>query len=255
MMPAVTPATISPPGAAVVVALDRKNKQMDAAERRQALTKTQLFQALQPADLDAILARAMVRRAPRGEVIRRRGDPGSGMVIIVSGRVRISLVSEDGREVTLTVLGPGEVLGEMTLLDGGECSADATAQEDSVLLTLERTQFLGLLRSNSDLCLHLMSVLCQRLRRSNAALEDMALLDLSTRLGRLLLRLCGDYGVACRGGTRIEVKLSQKDLSSLAGASREKVNRQLRQWEQEGILGKDNGRLLVIRPQALAPLD
>jgi CRP-like cAMP-binding protein len=228
---------------------------MDAAERRQALAKTQLFQALQPADLDAILARAMVRRVLRGEVIRRRGDPGSGMVIIVSGRVRISLVSEDGREVTLTVLGPGEVLGEMTLLDGGEVSADATAQEDCVLLALERTQFLRLLRANSDLCLHLMSVLCQRLRRSNTALEDMALLDLSTRLGRLLLRLCEDYGVASPKGTRIEVKLSQKDLSSLAGASREKVNKQLRQWEQEGILGKDNGRMLVIKPQALAPLD
>jgi CRP/FNR family cyclic AMP-dependent transcriptional regulator len=228
---------------------------MDAAERRQALSKTQLFKALQPADLDAILARAMVRRVLRGEVIRRRGDPGSGMAIIVSGRVRISLVSEDGREVTLTVLGPGEVLGEMTLLDGGECSADATAQEDCVLLALERTQFQRLLRSNSELCLHLMAVLCQRLRRSNAALEDMALLDLSTRLGRLLLRLCGDYGVASPGGTRIEVKLSQKDLSSLAGASREKVNRQLRQWESEGILGKDGGRLLIMRPEALAPLD
>jgi CRP/FNR family cyclic AMP-dependent transcriptional regulator len=228
---------------------------MDSAERRQALAKTQLFQALQPADLDAILARAMVKRVLRGEMIRRRGDPGTGMVIIVSGRVRISLVSEDGREVTLTVLGPGEVLGEMTLLDGGECSADATAQEDCVLLALERTQFLRLLRANSDLCLHLMSVLCQRLRRSNAALEDMALLDLSTRLGRLLLRLCNDYGAASPNGTRIEVKLSQKDLSSLAGASREKVNKQLRQWEQEGIIGKDNGRLLVMKPNALAPLD
>ncbi len=228
---------------------------MDAAERRQALSKTQLFKALQPADLDAVLARAVVRRVRRGEVIRRRGDPGSGMAIIVSGRVRISLVSEDGREVTLTVLGPGEVLGEMTLLDGGECSADATAQEDCVLLALERTQFLRLLRSNSELCLHLMEVLCQRLRRSNAALEDMALLDLSTRLGRLLLRLCGDYGVASPGGTRIEVKLSQKDLSSLAGASREKVNRQLRQWELDGIVGKDGGRLLIMKPEALAPLD
>jgi CRP-like cAMP-binding protein len=177
------------------------------------------------------------------------------MVVIVSGRVRISLVSEDGREVTLTMLGPGEVLGEMTLLDGGECSADATAQEDCVLLTIERTQFLRLLRSNSDLCLHLLAVLFQRLRRANAALEDMALLDLPTRLGRLLLRLSGDYGVTGPRGTRIEVKLSQKDLSSLAGASREKVNRQLRQWEDEGIIGKDGGRLLIMKPQALAPLD
>lgn len=143
----------------------------------------------------------------------------------------------------------------MTLLDGGECSADATAQEDCVLLMIERTQFLRLLQSNSGLCLQLMSILFQRLRRANVALEDMALLDLPTRLGRLLLRLSGDYGLATPRGTRIEVKLSQKDLSNLAGASREKVNRQLRQWEQEGIIGKDNGRLLILRPQALAPLD
>ncbi len=228
---------------------------LDATARRQALARTQIFQSLPPAEIDAILARAMTRRIVRGEVIRRRGDPGTGMVVIVSGRVRISLVSEDGREVTLTMLGPGEVLGEMTLLDGGESSADATAQEDCVLLMIERTQFLRLLRANSDLCLHLLAVLNRRLRETNAALEDMALLDLPTRLGRLLLRLSGNHGVAGPKGTRIEIKLSQKDLSNLTGASREKVNRQLRQWEEAGIIGKDGGRLLIMKPQALAPLD
>jgi CRP/FNR family cyclic AMP-dependent transcriptional regulator len=228
---------------------------MDAAARRGALTRTQIFQSLQPAELEAVLARATLRRIARGEIIRRRGDPGTGMVIIVSGQARISLVSEEGREVTLTMLGPGEVLGEMTLLDGGECSADVTAHENCVLLMIERMQFLRLLQSNSELCLQLMSVLFQRLRRANVALEDMALLDLSMRLGRLLLRLSGDYGIVTPRGRRIEVKLSQKDLSSLAGASREKVNRQLRQWEQDGIIGKDNGRLLILKPQALAPLD
>ena len=228
---------------------------MDAATRRQALTKARIFQSLEPDAIDAILARAVVRRAERGEIIRRRGDPGTGMVIIVNGRVRISLVSEDGREVTLTMLGPGEVLGEMSLLDGSECSADATALDDCTLLAIDRTQFLRLLKSNSELCLQLMAVLFQRLRRANAALEDMALLDLSTRLGRLLMRLAGDYGIPGPNGTRIELKMSQKDLSSLAGASREKVNRQLRQWEDEGIIGKDNGRIVILRPEALAPLD
>ena len=120
---------------------------------------------------------------------------------------------------------------------------------------IDRMQFLRLLQSNNEICLQLMSMLFQRLRRANVALEDMALLDLPTRLGRLLLRLSGDYGIVTPRGMRIEVKLSQKDLSSLAGASREKVNRQLRQWEQDGIIGKDNGRLLILKPHALAPLD
>jgi CRP/FNR family cyclic AMP-dependent transcriptional regulator len=226
-------------------------KTMDAAARRAALARTQLFQSLEAADLDAVLARVVVRRTSRGEIIMRRGDPNAGMVVIVSGRVRISVVSEEGKEITLTVLGPGDVLGEMSLLDGEECSADATAQEDCVLLVVDRNQFLRLLRSNSELCLHLMAMLTRRLRRSNTALEDIALLDLPTRLGRLLTRLASEYGVPARTGTRIEVRLSQKDISTLVGASREKVNKQLRQWEDEGVLGKDNGRLVVLNAQAL----
>ena len=226
----------------------------DANARRAALARTQIFQALQPADIDLILTRATVRRVARGAAVLRRGDPSGGMVVIISGRVRVSVVSEDGKEVTLSVLGAGEVLGEMSLLDGDPCSADVTAQEDCVLLVIERGQFLNLLRSNGALCLQLMTLLTRRLRRANTALEDMALLDLPARLGRLLARLASDYGVPVRSGTRIEVKLSQKDLSTLVGASREKVNKQIRQWEEDGVLGKDSGRMVVVDSRALAPL-
>ena len=137
------------------------------------------------------------------------------MIVVMAGRVRVSVVSEDGKEITLTVLGHGEVLGEMSLLDGEASSADVTAQEDCVLLVIERSQFLDLLRNNSGLCLQLMTLLTRRLRQTNAALEDMALLDLPTRFGRLLTRLAKDYGIPVRTGTRIEVKLSQKDLSTI----------------------------------------
>jgi CRP-like cAMP-binding protein len=227
-------------------------KVADAAERRAILTRSQLFQALQPEEIDAVLARATVRRVGKGETILMRGDPGTGMLVILGGRVRVSVVSEDGKEVTLGVLGTGEVLGEMSLLDGEECSADASAIEDCVLLFIDRVQFFRLLRASSDMCLRLLSVITRRLRRSNAALEDMALLDLPARLGRLLLRLSHDYGAATAVGTRIEVKLSQKDLSTLVGGSREKVNRQLREWEDEGIIGKDTGHIVVRKPDLLA---
>ena len=228
---------------------------VDMAARRAALAKSQLFGALEPAELDAVLAQAAVRRMARNAVILRQGDASTGALIVVAGRVRVSTMAPDGREVTLGVLGPGDVLGEMALLDGGEVSADATALEDCVLLAIERGRFLRLLRGSSDLCLRLMAVLCRRLRRSNAALEDMALLDLPTRLGRLLLRLAHDYGTPAALGTRIEVRLSQKDISSIVGGSREKVNRQLRLWEESGVLGKDSGRMVVLRPEALAAPD
>jgi CRP/FNR family transcriptional regulator, cyclic AMP receptor protein len=97
-------------------------------------------------------------------------------------------------------------------------------------------------------------MLTKRLRRANSALEDMALLDLPTRLGRLLARLASDYGVPVRSGTRIEVRLSQKDLSTLVGASREKVNKQIRQWEEEGVLSKDSGRMVIADARALPSL-
>ena len=229
-------------------------KTLDANARRNALSRTQIFQSLPATEIDAIAARAAMRRVGRNEVILRRGDPNGGMVVIMSGRVRISVVSEDGKEATLSVLGAGEVLGEMSLLDGEPCSADVTAQEDCVLLVIERGQFLAILRANSGLCLHLMTLLTRRLRRANSALEDMALLDLPTRLGRLLARLASDYGVPVRTGTRIEVRLSQKDLSTLVGASREKVNKQIRQWEEEGALSRDSGRMVIADARALLAL-
>lgn len=226
---------------------------VDVAARRAALARSALFQVLEPAEIDSVLAQAAVRRVARNELILRRGDPSSGANIVVSGRVRIGTISEDGREVALGVLGPGDVLGEMSVLDGEEVSADVTALEDCVLLFIERARFLRLLRANSDMCLRLMAVLCKRLRRSNAALEDLALLDLSARLARLLLRLAQDYGApATPRGVRIEVKLSQKDLGTLVGSSREKVNKQLREWEMEGVVGKDQGRMVILRRDALA---
>jgi CRP/FNR family cyclic AMP-dependent transcriptional regulator len=230
-------------------------KIMDASARRAILGRAQIFQGLSPADLDAVVAHVVVRRFGRSETILHRGDPSAGMFVIAAGRVRISLVSEDGKEVTLGILGPGEVMGEMSLLDGGECSADAIAQEDCVMLVIERAQFLRLLRPNAELCLHLLAMLSKRLRRANAALEEMALFDLPARLGRLLLRLAGDYGQVDGTGTRIELKLSQKDLSTLVGGSREKVNKQLRRWEMDGVLAKEGSRLVILQPEALAPPD
>lgn len=227
---------------------------MDAAARREALRLTELFRSLAPAAFDAVLERATTRQVARDQMILRRGDRNAGMVVIVTGMVRICVVSDEGKEVTLAVMGPGEVLGEMSLLDGQPCSADAIAQEDCTLLVLERSQFLRVLRTDFDVCLQMMVVLTHRLRRMNATLEDMASLDLPTRLGRLLARLASDYGVQVQTGTRIGVKLSQKDLGALVGASREKVNKQLRLWEDQGILGKDAGRMVIVNPQGLPSL-
>ena len=226
----------------------------DIATRRAILSRSQLFQRMTSAELDSIVGCAALRRVPRGESILHQGAPSPGMFVIAAGRVRVGLVSEDGKEITLGVLGPGEALGEMSLLDGEDCSADASAQEECVLLVIERAQFHRVLRDNTALLMRLLAILSARLRRSNTALLDMARLDLPTRLGRVLLRLAQEYGHKCAAGTRIALKMSQKDVSALVGASREKVNKQLRRWEQAGILGRDGGCMVIVQSEALAQL-
>lgn len=230
----------------------RQSPAADLLARREALRATEFFRVLTQDEQEAVLTRSLTQRFPRNAVIFRRGDQGSGMLVVLQGRVRISVLSPEGQEVSLGVLGPGEVVGEMALLDGGTRSADVCAVDECVVLTIQRSHFLPLLQGNANLCLRLIEVLCARLRRSNLSVEEIATLDLSARLGRLLLRLGQNFGTRVGGGFRIDLKLSQKDLSTLIAGSREKVNRQLRLWEQDGVVATENGYLVIRRPDALA---
>ena len=162
--------------------------------KRAALLVSPLFQAMKPLELDEILKFASERRYRRGQMILQRGDDGSSMMAVLRGRVRISFFSGEGKEVTLNVVNPGEIFGEMALLDGQPRSADATAIEETLLLVVERGQFMRFLRQNDDLYLRLLAVLCERLRQTSMALEDLALFDLPVRLARVLLKLAEDYG-------------------------------------------------------------
>jgi CRP/FNR family transcriptional regulator, cyclic AMP receptor protein len=222
--------------------------------KRAALLASPLFQAMQPAELDEILKFASERRVRRGQTIMQRGDEGSSLMAVLRGRVRISSFSSDGKEVTLNVINPGEIFGEIALLDGEPRSADATAIEDTSLLVVERRHFLPFLRQNEDLFLRLLAVLCSRLRRTSMALEEIALFDLPIRLARVLLKLGDDYGRPNNVGTRIELKLSQRDLSNLVASSRESVNKQLRTWRESGVVDMDEGFLVLRRPAELKRL-
>lgn len=209
---------------------------------------------MQPAELDEILNFATERRVRRGQTIFQRGDNGSSMMAVLRGRIRISSVSGDGKEVTLNVINPGEIFGEIALLDGEPRSADATAIEDTTLLVVERRLFLPFLRRNEDLPLRLIAVLCSRIRRTSTALEEIALFDLPVRLARVLLKLADDYGRPNTTGTRIDLKLSQRDLSNLVASSRESVNKQLRTWRENGTVDLEDGFIVLRRPTALQRL-
>ncbi len=229
-------------------------RQLDPKVKRDLLHRTPLFAALRAAELDELLAFTTERRFSRDSSVFQRGEAGGSLLVLVQGRLRIGAVSVDGKEVTIGMVEPGGVVGELALLDAKPRSADVTAMEDSTVVVVERRDFLPFLTRNPDLLLRLLALLCERLRRTNMALEEVALLNLPARLARVLVQLGQDYGAAEANGTRIRLKLSQKDLSALVATTRESVNKQLRQWRADGVLDEADGHIVIRRLEALRGL-
>jgi len=225
-----------------------------AAMRRDALLGSPFFQHLKPAELYELIEQSHELRAPRATVIFSKGDAGSSMMAVLAGHIRVGSVSREGREVTLNIMGPGEIFGEIALLDGRPRSLDAVAAEDSTLMVIERARFLPFLLRHEGLVERLLVVLCDRLRKTSIALEEIALFDVEARLARLLVKLAEEYGRPHEGGIRITLKLSQTDLATQIAASREGVNRQMRSWKVKGVVGTQAGHLVLHDVAALREL-
>jgi CRP/FNR family cyclic AMP-dependent transcriptional regulator len=223
-----------------------------ASERARVLDRTWLFHALPPSERERLLGRMPRRRYADGQMIFGRGDPGSSLMLVVEGRVRIGITARDGREVMLDVVEPGELFGELALLDGRPRSADATALGDCVVLSLERRDVLGILRSSPEAAIRLYEIVCGRVRAANDRLESVALLTVEARLARLLLELAHrDSNV---GGSRVDRSLTQSDLARLIGSSRQTVNQQLFRWASERIVTRDGTALLIHSRERLLEL-
>ena len=175
----------------------------EAAGRRALLAQHFLLAQLDEAALDTLLAVASERSFTNGQVIFQKGDPGTSMMAVLGGRVRISAYSEDGREIILNMVDPGQLFGEIALLDGKERSADATAMGKTQLLILDRRDFLPFLERNPKIAVQLIEVLCDRVRRTSEMVESIAFLDFGARLARLLLQMAENYGKETESGLLI----------------------------------------------------
>ena len=217
-------------------------------EIEQALRASFLFPLLEPPERDRFIAAARPRSWRAGASIFVMDDPGSSMMLVRTGTVRISYPTPEGRSFLLAELAPGAVFGEIAMLDGGARSADATAATDCTLLAFERRDFLPLLEHNWRLAEAVLGVICARLRRADAHIADLAFSDLPGRLARILL----DRARPGPAGGPPLVTDAQGALAGMVGGSRETVNRCLRKWQKDGLIAVAGGRILLADPERLA---
>ena len=205
------------------------------------------FSALAPGDVFKFLARTHCRSVASGRTIFRKDDPGDGLYGVLAGNVAFTIGSRDGKDLILNVLGPGEFFGEIALLDGGGRSATALARSACRLLFIPRSEFLSFFAERSDAMMQIIALLCARLRRSTDYIADSTFLGFSLRLAKQLIVMLGEAGPAPHTALRI----SQAELASMLGVSRERVNRQLVAWANSGILDQRRGRVVVRDRRAL----
>ena len=200
----------------------------------------------------ALLVRGRRRNFRKGEVIFARGDVGDWALLIESGLVEISVISLNGRKSVLNHMEPGEILGEIALLDGRSRSAEAVAVDEVSGILVRRDAFVAALRRNVDACFSIIDTLCSRARNASEMFELQSLTSGNARLARCLLRVARKWGEEqADGSIRIGQSLSQTDLGELAGIARENVNRHLQAWAQEGLVRFDKGVITLLEPEVL----
>jgi CRP/FNR family transcriptional regulator, cyclic AMP receptor protein len=217
-------------------------------DKRAILQNHPLFGALGSGLIDQLSAHAATKRIKRGTTIFSKGDHGSCLYAVCSGQVKITVPSGEGKDAVFNLIGPGQIFGEIALLDGGQRTADAVAARDSELLIIDRRDFIPLVQREPEIAIKLIEILCSRLRHTSEQVEDVIFLDLPARLAKALLRLAGT-------DTRNhKVAITQSELGQIIGVSREATNRQLRDWEKNKWVKLESGAVVLLNPDALASL-
>jgi CRP-like cAMP-binding protein len=172
----------------------------------------------------------------------------------VEGTLKVVTTSEQGDDVVFNLLGAGDVIGEVALLCDAERTATVVALAPCELLVVDRRDLLAVLRSHPDAALALMAVLAQRVRNLSQLVEDTLFLNLPVRLAKKLVAYATSHGRRTAEGVRIELKLSQEEWGDFVGATRESINKQMRQWTDQGLIRVDHGYVVLLRPAALEAL-
>src|SRR5262245_48866394 len=219
-----------------------------ALDKLALLRSHPLFRALSPAVIERLGSYMKQRKVTRGSTIFAKGDTGTGLMGVLAGSVKISVASADGRDIVLNIIHAGEIFGEIALLDGHSRTADATAMTDCELVIIERREFMPFLRSEPEVALQFIEILCARLRWTSEQVQDVTFLDLPTRLAKTLLRLTAAIEAPAPAA---KVAITQREISQIIGRSRESTNKQLRAWAKHGWIRLERGGVSVLRSDKL----
>lgn len=214
-------------------------------DHRQILEDHYLFSTLPEAEIDKILSFSLIRQYPRHSTIFVRADDGDRLFAILKGRVKISVFSDEGREVVLAVMRAGDFFGEIAALDGSARTADASAIEDCEILSIARKDLFPVLERNPEIYMKIIRVLCERLRQTNETIEDSIFLTIPARVAKTIMKLAASYGETHGDSIRLNVKISQQELANIIGTSREVVNRHLRQLQQQEVIRVEKGHIII----------
>jgi len=223
-------------------------------DEREAINSGRWFSTLSPSLRHDILRCAYVKRYKDGELIAARGDQAEAWSAVARGAARVSSTSITGKQVTLNYVEPGVWFGDIAMFDGDRRTHDAFAHGDTTLLSVSRADFRKILSEHVELYEALLRLQARRLRTMFGLIEDLNTLPLRARLAKQLVHLVRSYGVsslADGGEMRIGLQLAQEELAQLLGASRQRVNQELKQMEREEVIRIEPGGLVVRNREAL----
>tara|TARA_B100000941_G_scaffold247953_1_gene193230 strand:- start:588 stop:1265 length:678 start_codon:yes stop_codon:yes gene_type:complete len=209
------------------------------------LKSVNIFSDLSESELNSIQEICKTRKYPKNSMIILEEEMGDVVFIVMSGTVKITRVNDEGKEVILAMLGSGEVFGEMAILDGESRSANALSQENCEVITINREDFLSLLKTNNKVSLNLMTEFAIRLRKSDQQIEALSLDDAEHRIGVSILNLAEELGVIRQGVVTVENLPYQQDIANMAGTSRETVSRVMKTFEDRGLITKTGHKLSI----------
>ena len=227
---------------------------LTASQKRELLGNVPLFSGLAPAELDAIVPVSRTVSLKKREQLFHKGDDGTQVYVVISGKLKALTTSREGNDVVFSIMGSGEVFGEVALLGGTKRTATISAIDACELLCIDRRDFMAFLKSHPEVAIKLLTVLARRMKSVSEFVEDSLFLNLPLRLAKKLLGLAAIYGQETENGIRVDLKLSQEEWGDLVGATRESINKQVRAWTEQGLISMDSGYIVLHRTADLEKL-